>query len=57
MPEHDHGLATNPRMTAERAPGEYLIEGMKFHMNGHWEIVLSIRTPAAREVVKFDLTI
>jgi len=57
MPEHDHGLATNPRMTAERAPGEYLIEGMKFHMNGYWEIILSIRTPAASEVVKFDLTI
>ena len=42
MPEHDHGLPTAPRVTHEIAPGRYVLEGLRFHMAGAWEIVVTI---------------
>ena len=42
MPDHDHGLPTAPRVTENLGAGDYLLEGMKFHMNGRWEIVFTI---------------
>lgn len=42
MPVHNHGLPTSPRMTQNLGNGDYLIEGMRFHMNGYWEITISI---------------
>ena len=42
MPEHDHGLPTSPRMTAELGSGDYRIEGIRFHMSGVWEITATI---------------
>ena len=44
MPEHDHGLPTKPRVTEELGGGDYRLEGMRFHMSGYWEIVVSIVT-------------
>jgi hypothetical protein len=46
MPEHDHGLPTKPRVTVELGGGDYRLEGMRFHMKGYWEIVVSITTDA-----------
>ena len=42
MPEHDHGLPTLPRVTADLGNGDYRVEGMRFHMSGDWEIVVTI---------------
>ena len=42
MPLHDHGLPTAPRVTRESPPGHYLVEGLKFHMRGYWEIDLVV---------------
>ncbi len=42
MPEHDHGLPTKPRVTTELGGGDYKLDGMRFHMNGYWEIVVNI---------------
>jgi hypothetical protein len=36
MPEHDHGMPTQPQITAETEIGSYLLEGMRFHMPGKW---------------------
>src|SRR4051794_37101454 len=36
MPQHGHGLPTQPRVTREVADGVYLLEGMKFSMTGWW---------------------
>ena len=47
MPEHDHGLPTEPRITTNLGAGDYLLEGMKFHMNGVWTISLVISGPAS----------
>jgi hypothetical protein len=38
MPSHGHGLTTAPRVTRSLGDGEYLVEGVKFHMGGEWEL-------------------
>lgn len=38
MPNHNHGLPTRPQVTEEIKPGFYLIEGIRFHMPGTWEM-------------------
>jgi hypothetical protein len=44
MPQHGHGLPTQPRVTQELGGGRYLLEGMKFSMTGWWEIRLKLQT-------------
>ncbi len=43
MPDHDHGLPTQPQVTEEIGDGTYLLEGMRFHMPGKWQIVIDFR--------------
>jgi hypothetical protein len=45
MPQHGHGLPTQPRVTRELGEGRYLVEGMKFSMPGWWELKLQVRSP------------
>ncbi len=42
MPAHGHGLLTQPRIAPGDAPGRYRVEGLRFHMPGHWEIRLQV---------------
>ncbi len=49
MPEHNHGLPSSPRMTQYLGNGEYLIEGIRFHMNGSWEITITISAGGHRD--------
>jgi len=42
MPEHDHGLATSPEVTTYLGEGRYLLEGVRFHMTGEWQLLLQI---------------
>lgn len=44
MPEHDHGLPTKPRVTEDLGGGDYRLEGVRFHMSGSWELVVSVTT-------------
>ncbi len=55
MPEHDHGLPTKPRVTEELGGGDYRLEGMRFHMSGYWEIVVTITTDNGNSVVMIPL--
>ena len=55
MPVHDHGLPTVPQVTAYLGDGNYLVEGMKFHMNGLWQVTLTISADGVEEQVTFDL--
>jgi len=55
MPDHDHGLPTVPRSTQYLGEGDYLVEGIKFHMNGRWEITISIEAEGGSDVVTFEL--
>lgn len=55
MPGHDHGLPTMPLATQYLGDGDYLVEGMKFHMNGWWQITISITVESSYDSVTFDL--
>lgn len=47
MPGHVHGLPTQPRVTAEIAPGVYRVEGLKFQMDGWWVMQFEVHPAAA----------
>lgn len=55
MPAHNHGLPTSPRSTQYLGNGDYLIEGMRFHMAGHWEITVKINTGGVSDMVLIPL--
>lgn len=55
MPEHDHGLPTMPRVTEELGDGDYKLDGMRFHMSGYWEIVVTITTDEGTSEVTIPL--
>ena len=57
MPEHNHGLPTDPRMTEELGEGFYRFEGFRFPMNGQWELPLTIDVEGQRDTVAITLTI
>ena len=51
MPAHDHGMPTRPRVTEELGGGRYKLDGLRFHMNGSWEMVIEINTDDRRDTV------
>ncbi len=55
MPEHNHGLPTQPKITKNLGDGCYLLEGMKFHMMGWWTVTISITSEKASDTVTFNL--
>lgn len=57
MPEHDHGLPTTPQTTAEIRPGDYLVEGVRFHMNGHWVLSVSVTLSGQNSVQSAELSL
>lgn len=54
MPQHGHGLPTQPRVTRELADGTYQLDGMKFSMTGWWEVKLAIQGPRGADKVTFN---
>lgn len=57
MPAHNHGLPTRPRVTAELGGGDYRLDGVRFHMSGYWEMVITIVSNDAEETVVIVLTL
>ncbi len=57
MPAHDHGLPTSPLSTQRPSVGHYLLEGMKFHMNGSWEISITVRVDDREETARVALAL
>jgi len=55
MPEHGHGLPTEPEVTQELGDGVYLVEGMKFSMPGWWTMKFIIQTQDLEDSVTFNL--
>ncbi len=55
MPEHNHGLPTHPRITQNLGDGNYLLEGVRFHMGGWWQITITIQEKSKSDSVTFDL--
>lgn len=56
MPAHRHGLPTQP-VVREVGNGDYLVEGIKFSMTGHWEMWFEIRSDGISEkkMIAIDL--
>lgn len=55
MPEHGHGLPTEPEVTEEAEPGVYLVEGMKFSMPGWWVVNFHVKDGGHEDSVTFNL--
>jgi len=56
MPAHNHGLPTAPVIKpGER--GQYMLQGLRFHMMGYWKLELNIETEGASDnvVITLDL--
>ena len=57
MPEHGHGLPTQPRIKRALGNGTYEIEGVRFNMGGWWELRLAIDSAAGSDRVTFNLSL
>lgn len=57
MPQHGHGLPTQPRVTKALGNGEYVIEGVRFNMRGWWELELAIAGKEGTDTVTFNLAL
>jgi hypothetical protein len=57
MPQHGHGLPTQPRVTRELEGGTYMLDGMKFSMTGWWEVKLGIQGPQGADKVVFNTVV
>jgi hypothetical protein len=57
MPQHGHGLPTQPRVTREVSDGTYSLDGMKFSMTGWWEVKLAIDGPQGADKVTFNTVV
>lgn len=55
MPSHNHGLPTRPRVTRELGGGDYQLEGLRFHMSGYWELVITVTTKTGTSTVTLAL--
>jgi hypothetical protein len=57
MPQHGHGLPTQPRVTKHVGDGVYEIDGVRFNMGGWWEFKLSVTTDSGTDLVTFNLNL
>lgn len=55
MPAHNHGLPTQPSVTKNLGHGNYLVEGMRFHMQGDWEITITVDAAAGHDTCTIPL--
>jgi hypothetical protein len=55
MPQHGHGLPTQPRVTRSLGNGEYLVEGLRFNMGGWWVLRFDVDGSVGRDTVTFNL--
>jgi hypothetical protein len=54
MPEHNHGMPTQPQITQQLAAGRYLLEGVRFHMPGLWRITAVVTRESAPVTIVID---
>jgi hypothetical protein len=55
MPQHGHGLPTRPQVTRYLGNGDYLVEGLKFHMPGWWVMDFVITANGETDQVRFNM--
>ena len=57
MPQHGHGLPTEPRVTEYLGEGHYRVEGVQFNMGGWWELKFAISAPPGDDTVVFNIVL
>ena len=57
MPSHGHGFDVEPRVAGRIDAGSYLIDGMRFHMNGDWLLTVGIEGPGGIDTASFAIEI
>lgn len=57
MPQHGHGLPTEPRATGHLGEGRYRIEGVRFNMGGWWVLRFDIASPSGSDEVEFNISL
>lgn len=55
MPQHGHGLPTNPLVTRHLGQGDHLVQGLKFNMGGWWVVKFRVVTATATDTLVFNL--
>ena len=55
MPQHGHGLPTQPRVTQNLGNGDYLVDGLKFQMGGWWLMDFTITAGDQTDAVHFNM--
>lgn len=55
MPQHGHGLPTRPQVTRYLGNGDYLVEGLKFHMPGWWVMDFVVTADGQSDQVRFNM--
>lgn len=55
MPQHGHGLPTQPQVTRVLGNGDHLVEGMKFNMGGWWVVKFHVDAAPGSDSVVFNL--
>ncbi len=57
MPEHGHGLPTQPEVTKGIGDGDYIVQGLKFSMPGWWVITFKVKAQDMDDTVTFNLMV
>jgi hypothetical protein len=57
MPQHGHGLPTQPQVTDNLGEGNFLVEGLKFQMPGWWEVTFHINANGKSDSITFNLVL
>lgn len=57
MPQHGHGLPTQPQVTEYLGEGRYLVEGVKFQMGGWWVMDFEIASEGRPDRVRFEFVL
>lgn len=57
MPDHDHGMPTNPQVTGVLDNGRHLLEGVRFHMPGRWVLLINIAGPDNESSLELEFTL
>jgi hypothetical protein len=55
MPQHGHGLPTQPRVTKNLGNGDYLVDGLKFQMGGWWVMDFNVTVDGQTDSVHFNM--
>jgi len=57
MPEHGHGLPTQPEVAKGAEDGTYIVQGLKFSMPGWWVITFQVKTQDTEDTITFNLVV